>query len=45
MSNFSIQDQVAVVTCGAGVLCSAICRALAEAGAKVVVLDLHLART
>ncbi|MGB8212015.1 MAG: SDR family oxidoreductase [Anaerolineales bacterium] len=36
---FSIQDQVAVVTGGAGVLCSDMCRALAGAGAKVVVLD------
>jgi len=42
MSNFSIQDQVAVVTGGAGVLCSAMCRALAEARAKVAVLDLRL---
>jgi NAD(P)-dependent dehydrogenase (short-subunit alcohol dehydrogenase family) len=38
MPNFSIQDQVAVVTGGTGVLCSGMCRALAEAGAKVVVL-------
>jgi NAD(P)-dependent dehydrogenase (short-subunit alcohol dehydrogenase family) len=42
MVDFSIQDQVAVVTGGAGVLCSGMCRALAEAGAKVVVLDLQL---
>ena len=39
MINFSITDQVAVVTGGAGVLCSGVCRALTEAGAKVVVLD------
>ncbi len=38
MVNFSIQDQVAVVTGGTGVLCSAMCRALAGAGAKVAVL-------
>ncbi|MFZ5856855.1 MAG: SDR family oxidoreductase [Chloroflexota bacterium] len=37
---FHIQGKVAVVTGGAGVLCSAMCRALAQAGAKVAVLDL-----
>jgi NAD(P)-dependent dehydrogenase (short-subunit alcohol dehydrogenase family) len=35
---------VAVVTGGAGVLCAAICRELAAAGAKVAVLDLHAER-
>lgn len=40
--NFNIQDQVAVVTGGAGALGSAMCRALSEAGAKVVVLDVQL---
>jgi NAD(P)-dependent dehydrogenase (short-subunit alcohol dehydrogenase family) len=39
--SFDIQGKIAVVTGGAGVLCSAICRGLAQAGAKVVVLDLH----
>jgi NAD(P)-dependent dehydrogenase (short-subunit alcohol dehydrogenase family) len=39
--SFDIQGRVAVVTGGAGVLCSAMCRTLAEAGAKVAVLDLH----
>ena len=39
MTIFSIQEQKAVVTGGAGVLCSAMCRALVEAGAKVAVLD------
>jgi NAD(P)-dependent dehydrogenase (short-subunit alcohol dehydrogenase family) len=38
MVDFSIQDQVVVVTGGTGVLCSAMCRALAGAGAKVAVL-------
>jgi NAD(P)-dependent dehydrogenase (short-subunit alcohol dehydrogenase family) len=39
-SSFDIQGKVAVVTGGAGVLCSAMCRALAASGAKVAVLDL-----
>lgn len=37
---FDVKDKVAVVTGGAGVLCSELCRALADAGAKVAVLDL-----
>jgi NAD(P)-dependent dehydrogenase (short-subunit alcohol dehydrogenase family) len=41
MPTFNVTDQVAVVTGGAGVLCAAMCRALAEAGAKVAVLDLR----
>ncbi|MBN2548061.1 MAG: SDR family oxidoreductase [Anaerolineales bacterium] len=39
-SLFGISGKVAVVTGGGGVLCSAMCQALAEAGAKVAVLDL-----
>ena len=39
--SFDVQDKVAVVTGGAGVLCAALCRALAGAGAKVAVLDLR----
>ena len=39
---FAISDKVAVVTGGAGVLCAAMCRVLAEAGAKVAILDLRL---
>jgi NAD(P)-dependent dehydrogenase (short-subunit alcohol dehydrogenase family) len=39
--SFGVQEKVAVVTGGAGVLCAAMCRALAEAGAKVAVLDLR----
>jgi len=39
---FDIQGQCAVVTGGAGVLCAAMCNALADAGAKVAVLDIRL---
>ena len=39
--SFDLSGKVAVVTGGAGVLCAAMCRALAAAGAKVVVLDLN----
>ena len=38
---FDVQGKVAVVTGGAGVLCTAMCRALAAAGAKVAILDLR----
>lgn len=37
--NFSIRDKVFVVTGGAGVLCSEICREISQLGAKVVVLN------
>jgi NAD(P)-dependent dehydrogenase (short-subunit alcohol dehydrogenase family) len=40
--NFDIAGQAAVVTGAAGVLCAAMCRALAEAGVRVAVLDLRL---
>ena len=40
--SFDIQGKVAVITGGAGVLCAAMCRALAVAGVKVAVLDLRL---
>ena len=39
--SFDMQGKVAVVTGGAGMLCAAMCRALAEVGAKVAVLDLR----
>jgi NAD(P)-dependent dehydrogenase (short-subunit alcohol dehydrogenase family) len=39
--SFDLSGKVAVVTGGAGVLCAAMCRALAAAGAKVAVLDLN----
>lgn len=38
---YDISGKTAVVTGGAGVLCAAMCRALAAAGAKVAVLDLN----
>jgi len=38
---FSLKDKIAVVTGGAGVLCAAMCRALAAAGARLAVLDLR----
>ena len=48
MSNYSkfafdLTGKVAVVTGGAGVLCAEMCRGLANAGAKIVVLDLNCA--
>lgn len=39
--SFHIEGKKAVVTGGAGVLCAAICRALAQAGAQVAVLDVR----
>lgn len=39
---FDITGQIAVVTGGGGVLCAAMSRALAQAGAQVAVLDLSL---
>lgn len=41
---FDFSGKVAVVTGGGGVLCSAMCRALAHAGATVAVLDLNKAQ-
>ncbi|NQS91664.1 MAG: SDR family oxidoreductase [Chloroflexi bacterium] len=39
---FQLQDKVAVITGGGGVLCSAMSKALTQAGAKVAVLDIIL---
>ena len=39
---FDLTGQVAVVTGGAGVLCAQLCRTLAEAGAKVSIMDINL---
>jgi NAD(P)-dependent dehydrogenase (short-subunit alcohol dehydrogenase family) len=38
---FDLSGKVAIMTGGAGVLCSSICRALAAVGVKVAVLDLN----
>lgn len=40
--SFGVEGKVVVVTGGAGVLCAAMCRALAAAGARVAVLDLRV---
>ena len=40
-NTFKLTGKVAVVTGGAGVLCSALCRMLAAEGVKVAVLDLN----
>jgi NAD(P)-dependent dehydrogenase (short-subunit alcohol dehydrogenase family) len=39
--SFDIRGKVAVVTGGAGILCTSMCKTLAEAGAQVAVLDLR----
>jgi NAD(P)-dependent dehydrogenase (short-subunit alcohol dehydrogenase family) len=39
--HFDFSGKTAVVTGGAGVLCASLCRALADAGARVAVLDLN----
>ncbi|ERJ06127.1 3-oxoacyl-acyl-carrier-protein synthase II, partial [Halorhabdus tiamatea SARL4B] len=39
-SDFDVADEVCVITGGAGVLCSAMARALGEQGATVVVIDI-----
>jgi len=39
---FSIKNQVAIVTGAGGVLCSEMAKALAQAGAKVAIMDLRL---
>jgi NAD(P)-dependent dehydrogenase (short-subunit alcohol dehydrogenase family) len=40
---FGLQEKVAIVTGGGGVLCSAMCLALARLGVKVVVMDISQA--
>ena len=40
MVSFDLSGNVAVITGGAGILCSAMAKGLAEAGAQIAVLDL-----
>lgn len=44
IENYDLTDKVAVLTGGAGVLCSEMAKALGEAGAKVAVLDIDQER-
>jgi len=39
---YDLSEQTAIITGGAGVLCSAICRCLAALGLKIAVLDVNL---
>jgi NAD(P)-dependent dehydrogenase (short-subunit alcohol dehydrogenase family) len=41
LKQYDFSSKIAIVTGGAGVICAALCRALAAAGAKVAVLDLN----
>jgi NAD(P)-dependent dehydrogenase (short-subunit alcohol dehydrogenase family) len=41
MKDLKLKDKVAVVTGGAGIICSVMAKALAEQGAKTVILDLN----
>ena len=40
MINFSLKDKVAVITGGAGIICSTVGREFAEMGVKVALLDM-----
>lgn len=42
MNNLNLQDKVAVITGGAGIICSVMARSLASGGAKTVILDLNI---
>jgi NAD(P)-dependent dehydrogenase (short-subunit alcohol dehydrogenase family) len=42
MNDFNLQDKVAVITGGAGVICSVMARALAGKGVKCAILDLNM---
>jgi NAD(P)-dependent dehydrogenase (short-subunit alcohol dehydrogenase family) len=41
MNNLNLQNKVAVITGGAGVICSEMAKSLAEQGVKTVILDLN----
>lgn len=41
MDDFNIRDKVAVITGGAGIICSTMAKALALHGVKIVILDLN----
>ena len=41
MNDFNLKDKVAVITGGAGVICSTMAKALAAQGVKTVILDLN----
>lgn len=41
LPSFDLHRKVAVITGGAGILCAAMCKALAKAGASVAILDLN----
>jgi NAD(P)-dependent dehydrogenase (short-subunit alcohol dehydrogenase family) len=42
MNEFNLKDKVAVITGGAGIICSVMAKALADQGVKCAVLDLNL---
>jgi NAD(P)-dependent dehydrogenase (short-subunit alcohol dehydrogenase family) len=39
MNDFNLKNKVAVLTGGAGIICSTMARAMAENGVKTVILD------
>ena len=41
MNEFNLKDKVAVITGGAGIICSVMARSLAVQGVKTVILDLN----
>ncbi|MCU0408178.1 MAG: SDR family oxidoreductase [Bacteroidales bacterium] len=41
MNDFNLQDKIAVITGGAGIICSEMAKALAGQGVKTVILDLN----
>ena len=41
MNDLNLKDKVAVITGGAGIICSAMAKSLAAQGVKTVILDLN----